>query len=321
VQGNLYDLLGVRPDDDAELLRKAFVKAAKECHPDHHGGDPAAAARFRQIAEAYDVLRDAERRAGYDRLLEAEREPPLCPDMNAALSGVRRQIFAGALIGAMLVAALAGGHELFSRVSKTAVEESPGTASNDSAEIVANQPAEQSAAVERSRTVGASAQMPIVVPVENPVAPAEAAPARQTIESARDGGGSVVPADHVLRSPFSQVPAAETSGASGLSASDAASLANKPGGGTPEPGDAGPALVNQPAESAETEVFARIHAAMTRPSASRTPFRHVSPAHRHSLARMHAPYCDSDTPPPWSSGNQRGGSLPPPETAAQMEAH
>jgi DnaJ domain len=48
---NFYDLLGARPDDDAETLRKAYRKAAKASHPDHHGGDQDAAAQFRQILE------------------------------------------------------------------------------------------------------------------------------------------------------------------------------------------------------------------------------------------------------------------------------
>src|SRR5262245_9639359 len=72
---SLYDLLGVRPDDDAETLKKAFRKAAKASHPDHHGGDPEAAARFRQISEAYEILRDAGQRAAYDRQLKRERGP------------------------------------------------------------------------------------------------------------------------------------------------------------------------------------------------------------------------------------------------------
>jgi curved DNA-binding protein CbpA len=69
----LYDLLGARPDDDAEALRAAFRKAAKANHPDLRAGDPYAAIRFRQIAEAYETLRDAERRAAYDRLLQFEQ--------------------------------------------------------------------------------------------------------------------------------------------------------------------------------------------------------------------------------------------------------
>jgi DnaJ-class molecular chaperone len=49
---NLCDLLGVRPDDNAETIKKAFREAAKASHPDHHGDDPQAAVRFRQSAPA-----------------------------------------------------------------------------------------------------------------------------------------------------------------------------------------------------------------------------------------------------------------------------
>jgi curved DNA-binding protein CbpA len=72
----LYDVLGVRPDDDAESLKNAYRKAAKANHPDRHADDPeAAAVRFRQIATAYDILRDAKQRAAYDLLLECQRRP------------------------------------------------------------------------------------------------------------------------------------------------------------------------------------------------------------------------------------------------------
>src|SRR5579871_4109551 len=107
---SLYDLLGVRPDDDAENLRKAFLKAAKESHPDHHGDDPEAARRFRQIAEAYDVLRDAEQRAAYDRLLEVERRP-LRSKLKSALSDVKSHIVTDAMAGVILTLVLVGGYE------------------------------------------------------------------------------------------------------------------------------------------------------------------------------------------------------------------
>src|SRR5260370_27345202 len=70
----LYDLLGARADDDAEGLRDAFRKAAKAYHPDLHAGDPDAPMRFREIVTAYDILRDADQRAAYDRLLKFQRE-------------------------------------------------------------------------------------------------------------------------------------------------------------------------------------------------------------------------------------------------------
>jgi len=65
-----YDLLGVpRGASDAEIKR-AFRALARELHPDV-SGEPDAAARFRDIAEAYEVLSDPDRRATYDRFGKA----------------------------------------------------------------------------------------------------------------------------------------------------------------------------------------------------------------------------------------------------------
>ncbi len=69
----LYDVLGARPGDDAERLKNTYREAAKANHLDRHAGDPDAVVRFRRIATAYDILRDAKRRAAYDRLLEFQR--------------------------------------------------------------------------------------------------------------------------------------------------------------------------------------------------------------------------------------------------------
>src|SRR5215470_474646 len=70
----LYDLLGAHPDDDAEGLRNAFRKAAKANHPDLHAGDQDAPMRFRQIVDAYGILRDPEQRVAYDRRLLRDAE-------------------------------------------------------------------------------------------------------------------------------------------------------------------------------------------------------------------------------------------------------
>jgi curved DNA-binding protein CbpA len=179
---NLYDLLGVRPDDDAEDLRKAFLKAAKESHPDHHGGDPEAATRFRQIAEAYDILRDTEQRAAYDQLLEVERRP-LRSKLKRALSDAKSHIVSDVIIGVVLMIALAGGYELYSWMSGGA-----GMTGRDSAEVASVRFAAQGGAAERDKP--ATPQMPIALPVETPVAPGGAASARQTIDVARGDNGS-----------------------------------------------------------------------------------------------------------------------------------
>jgi molecular chaperone DnaJ len=61
-----YDVLGVRRDADAGEVKKAFRKLAREFHPDVNTEDPEAEARFKEAAEAYEVLSDADTRAAYD---------------------------------------------------------------------------------------------------------------------------------------------------------------------------------------------------------------------------------------------------------------
>src|SRR5918912_2598755 len=62
-----YDVLGVdRSASDAEIKR-AFRRLARELHPDVNAHDPQAEEKFKEAAEAYEVLTDPERRALYDR--------------------------------------------------------------------------------------------------------------------------------------------------------------------------------------------------------------------------------------------------------------
>jgi molecular chaperone DnaJ len=62
-----YRVLGVSKDATQDEIKKAFRQLARDTHPDANPGDAAAEARFREIAEAYEVLSDPQKRARYDR--------------------------------------------------------------------------------------------------------------------------------------------------------------------------------------------------------------------------------------------------------------
>jgi molecular chaperone DnaJ len=62
-----YEVLGVPRDADESQIKKAFRKLARELHPDVNRHDPDAEEKFKEAAEAYEILNDAERRALYDR--------------------------------------------------------------------------------------------------------------------------------------------------------------------------------------------------------------------------------------------------------------
>ena len=62
-----YEVLGVGRDVDEAELKKAYRKLALKYHPDRNKGDEAASGKFKEVAEAYEVLSDAEKRRIYDQ--------------------------------------------------------------------------------------------------------------------------------------------------------------------------------------------------------------------------------------------------------------
>jgi curved DNA-binding protein CbpA len=117
----LYDLIGARPDDDAEGLKRAFRRAVKANHPDLHPGDPDAHVRLSGVVRAYAILRDTQERASYDRALEFEREP-LRPKPKRTFFDTMHNILYEAVAVAVLAVALGGGYVLLADALKAPVE-------------------------------------------------------------------------------------------------------------------------------------------------------------------------------------------------------
>ncbi len=69
-----YAILGVARDASADDLKKAYRKLALQHHPDRNPGDKDAEQRFRELGEAYEVLKDPQKRAAYDRFGKAAFE-------------------------------------------------------------------------------------------------------------------------------------------------------------------------------------------------------------------------------------------------------
>jgi curved DNA-binding protein CbpA len=75
----LYQLLGVAREASGADIAHAYRRKARDAHPDSRPRDADAPARFRALAEAYQVLSDPVRRAAYDRSLRPEKTPHHAP--------------------------------------------------------------------------------------------------------------------------------------------------------------------------------------------------------------------------------------------------
>lgn len=95
-----YELLGVGRDADDKGLKVAFRKLAMRYHPDKNPGDAASEAKFKEINEAYEMLRDPQKRAAYDRFGHAAFEhgggggnPGFTGDFGSSMSDIFDDIF------------------------------------------------------------------------------------------------------------------------------------------------------------------------------------------------------------------------------------
>jgi molecular chaperone DnaJ len=71
---DFYATLGVAKDATADDLKKAYRKLAMQYHPDRNPGDKKAEAKFKELSEAYDILKDDQKRGAYDRFGHAAFE-------------------------------------------------------------------------------------------------------------------------------------------------------------------------------------------------------------------------------------------------------
>ena len=71
---DLYEILGVSKDASEADIKKAYRKLSKKYHPDINK-EPGADEKFKEIAEAYEILGDAQKRAAYDQYGHASYDP------------------------------------------------------------------------------------------------------------------------------------------------------------------------------------------------------------------------------------------------------
>ena len=96
-----YEVLGVDKSASAEEIKKAYKKMAIKYHPDKNPGDKEAEEKFKEVAEAYSILSDADKKARYDQFGHAGVEGA-GPDFSGGfgnLNDILNDLFGGAFGG------------------------------------------------------------------------------------------------------------------------------------------------------------------------------------------------------------------------------
>ena len=93
-----YEVLGIPRGASEQDLKSAYRRLAKDCHPDANGGDKDAEKKFKELSEAYDVLKDPQKRAAYDHMGHAAfdgagRGHGFGPDFASSMSDIFDDLF------------------------------------------------------------------------------------------------------------------------------------------------------------------------------------------------------------------------------------
>jgi molecular chaperone DnaJ len=111
-----YEILGLARGAGEQDLKSAYRKLAKDCHPDANGGDKDAERKFKELSEAYEVLKDPQKRAAYDHMGHAAFEGPgrgghgFGPDFASSMSDIFDDLF-GEFMGGRRGRQRSGGRE------------------------------------------------------------------------------------------------------------------------------------------------------------------------------------------------------------------
>jgi len=93
-----YEVLGLSRGASDQDIKSAFRRLAKDCHPDRNSGDKSAEQRFKELNEAYEVLKDAQKRSAYDHMGHAAfdgngRTHGFGPDFASSMSEMFEDLF------------------------------------------------------------------------------------------------------------------------------------------------------------------------------------------------------------------------------------